>query len=577
MSALRLQDFRLTIRRLRKDTGSTIASVAALACSIGAGVATWSLLSAVLLKPLPVTEPDRLFQLDEPPPFPGVNDRWVPGHTYPDFAAFRDSGAFDEVVGSGGQSMPVLEQGDMPQRRDVRFVTHDFFATLGIVAARGRTFTEDEDRQGAPAVAVLSDRYWRSAFNADANVLGRTVTVSGTSATIIGILPRGFRGLHLSEAPDLYLPLQIAGDINYETFTRFGPLGPRMPWLSVVGRLRPDETPAAAAARLNALGCQCPQQLSRAETIPITLTSVNTAAIPELVRGRTTQFAMLLSVTVSLLLLVGCLTVGMLLLVRTEDRRDELAVRLALGATRSRLASSIVVEAAIVCALGAILALPVALWLFYGVRAFQLPAGIEIAQLELTLDLGAWIAVTGVALAATSLIALLASLVGVVAAVRSPVQSRALATPRLTRRAPRTVLVAGQVAITLVLVTGAGLFARSLIEALNLNPAIDTDRIVMAHINLGQHGYTPTRADAFIDELLERLRHNGAIESASLIRQIGGAIAGAKVTVDGVEREVAAGWSYAAVEPGYFSTIGLPLINGRGFDGSDSAGSPRVA
>jgi hypothetical protein len=195
----------------------------------------------------------------------------------------------------------------------------------------------------------------------------------------------------------------------------------------------------------------------------------------------------------------------------------------------------------------------------------------------LRFDLEAWIAVTGVALLATGLIALLASVAGVVAAVRSPVQSRALATPRVTRRAPRTVLVAGQVAITLVLVTGAGLFTRSLIEALGLNPAINTERIVTAYVNLGQHGYTPERADLFIDELLARLRQSRSIQSASFIRHIGAAIAGGKVTIDGAQREVAAGWSYTAVEPEYFSTIGLPIISGRGFDGSDRAGSPRVA
>jgi predicted permease len=142
---------------------------------------------------------------------------------------------------------------------------------------------------------------------------------------------------------------------------------------------------------------------------------------------------------------------------------------------------------------------------------------------------------------------------------------------------PRTVLVASQVAITLVLVAGAGLFTRSLIEALTLNPAIPTDRIVTAFVNPLQHGYTGERAAAFIDELLERLRQNGAIESASL--RTGGIFAttaGFKMTIDGVEREVPASSSSEAVDPSFFSTIGLPIVGGRGFDGSDTAGSPLV-
>src|SRR5262249_52096150 len=152
------------IRRLRKDAGSTIAAVAALACAIGAAVATWSLLSAVLLKPLPVASPDQLYLVDDAPP-PGVVPWWGAAHTYAVLQAVRESDTFDAIAAGGPALGPVLvlEQGDVPQRRQVFFAAHDFFATLGISAARGRTFSEAEDRRGAPIVAVISDRYWRSA------------------------------------------------------------------------------------------------------------------------------------------------------------------------------------------------------------------------------------------------------------------------------------------------------------------------------------------------------------------------------------------------------------------------------
>jgi predicted permease len=578
-----VDDIRFAIRRLCKDAGTTVAAVAALAFAIGAAMATWSLLSAVLLNPLPVVEPERLFEVSGPRPSSStgvsatIAEQWTPGHWYADLEAFRLSGAFAGIAAVGVRQLLVVEPGDTPQNREVRFAAHDFFSTLGIGAARGRTFAESDDRRGAPPVAVLSHRYWRSVFNADPNVLGRTVTVGGTAATIVGVLPPGFRGLYLSQAPDLYLPLHIAGDMDRRQFNERDPLGPESYfWIEIVGRLRPGETPAAATARLNALACLslCPREASRGEVAPITLTNVNIAAVPVFARAGTVQFATLLSTTVGLLLLIGCLTVGMLLLVRTEDRRDELAVRLALGATRGRLAAGIAAEAAILCALGALLAVPVALWFFYGVRAFQLPASIDLGRLELSLAFGPWLAVTGTALAVTIAIALLASLAGVVTAARSPVQSRALSTPRVTRRMPRTVLVASQVAITLVLVAGAGLFTRSLIEALTLNPTIPTGRIVTAFM---RYDYTGERAAAFTDELLERLRQNGAIESASL--RLGGTFAtpaGFKMTIDGVEREQPASSSSEAVDPSFFSTIGLPIISGRGFDGSDTAGSPPV-
>jgi predicted permease len=466
--------------------------------------------------------------------------------------------------------MLVAEQADVPRRRDVYFASYDFFPTLGIRAVRGRTFTVDEDRRGAPAVAVISDRYWRSELNADPNVVGRTVTVFGIPATIIGVLPRGFRGLYLSEAPDLYLPLHVAGDIDRRQFYNRDPLGADFFWIRVVGRLPSGETPAVAAARLNALG------ITRDEVGALGLVNVDTAAVPELARPGTARFTTLLAITVGLLLLIGCLTVGMLLLVRTEDRRDELAVRLALGATFSRLAVSLTVEAAILCALGAVLAVPLALWFSYGVRAFELPGSIAIERLDLTIALGPWLLVTATALTATGVIAVLASFLGVVGAVRSPLQPRALATPRVTLQAPRTVLVAGQVAITLVLVTGAGLFTRSLVAALSLNRTVDTGRIVTADINLAQYGYAPEQASAFIDELLQRLRGNGVIRSASIMHFVGKFIPGSKVAIDGVEREMPSSLAYGAADESFFSTIGLPLVRGRSFGASDTAASPPV-
>jgi predicted permease len=569
MTALPLGEFRLAIRRLRKDAGATIAAVAALACAIGAAVATWSLLSAVLLKPLPVAEPERLFLVDEVPPPPGIGPAWVAVHGNALLEAIRESGTFEAIAAGGPALRPVLvlEQGDVPQPRQVYFAAHDFFATLGISAVRGRTFTQQEDRRGAPVVAVISDRYWRRVFNADPSVLGRTVTFSGTSttiATIVGVLPRGFRGLHLSETPDLYLPLHVVGDIDHD-LARFADPLLYNSWIRIVGRVRTGETPEAIAARLNAVK----RGVTKGEFGPLSLTNVNTAAVPQFARAGAAQFTMLLSITVGLLLLVGCLTVGMLLLVRTEDRRDELAIRLALGATRARLASSIAAEAAILCALGAVLAVPVALSLFYGIRAFEIPGRIDVAGLDLKLNVGAWLAVTGATVAVTCLIALLASVVGAV--VRSPVQSRAFATPRVTRRAPRTVLIAGQVAITLVLVTGAGLFTRSLIEALSLNPAVETHRIVAANIGLGQYGYTRERAAIFINELLESLRQNPVLESVGMTQAAGTTQAGVRTGIDGVARELPSGLQYVFADQGFFAALGLPVIVGRAFEPAEAA------
>jgi predicted permease len=580
MSVLRFEDFRLAVRRLRKDLGSTLAAVAALACAIGASVATWSLVSAVLLNPLPVAEPERLFQVDAlplPPNFGGA----ATAQPYPCFEAIRDSDAFQAIAAGAASYAPVLviEQGGVPQGRVVYFAEHDFFATLGIAATRGRTFAADEDRRGAAPVAVLSDQYWRRAFNADPDVLGRTITVAGAPTTIIGVLPRGFRGLHLSEAPDLYLPLHVGPGLDIDMFRRTtaDPFALGLSWIRIVGRLRSGESPTAAVAQLDALDCLGGREFTRDRSGGFQLTNVNVAAVPGVFRTGATQFMALLSITVGLLLLIGCLTVGMLLLVRTEDRRDELALRVALGATRRRLAAGIGVEAALLVAFGAVLAGPVALWLFHGVRAFQLPGRIDIERLELALSPGAWLAVAGSTLAGTCAIALLASLVGVMAAARSSVQTRAFVTPRVTRRAPRTVLVAAQVAITLVLVTGAGLFARSVIEALSLNPTIETGRLVTTSVYLAPYGYTPERATAFVDELRDRLRPNGTVAAVATTLAVGSISGHAQVRAHPEWRETPSAIVYTAVDEKYFSTIGLPIVSGRGITAYDQAGSPLVA
>jgi predicted permease len=499
--------------------------------------------------------------LVEPPPLPSVNI--APTHTYPAFEAIRESGAFEGIAAGGSMgSMRITEQGDNPRGRSVQFVSHDFFTTLGVGPVLGRAFTEDEDQRGAPPVAVLSHRYWRTAFNADPDVLSRTVLVSQTPVTIIGVLPREFRGLTLADAPDLYLPLRTVSDLNDESpFNFFESVA----WIRVVGRVRPDGTAEAAAAQLNAsIGER------RGDFF---LTSVETATIPAAVRPAMAQFTTLLSTTVGLLLAIGCLTVGMLLLVRTEDRRNDLAVCMALGATRSRLVCGIAVEAAVLCALGAVLAVPVASWLLSGLRLFQLPGGIDIDLLELSLGPGTWLVTGGAALTATCVIALLASLLGLAGNTSVPLQSRAIAARSPSRRRTRSVLVAGQIAVSVVLATGAGLFMRSLVVALSLNPNLDSAAILTASLPLASNDYTAQSATAFFEELRGRLQQNAFIESVAVTRNEGGRAPGYDVTVDGVGHRLPDFLARIAVDEGYFPTIGLPVIGGRPFSTSDTTGS----
>jgi putative ABC transport system permease protein len=573
MSASWMGDARFAARRLTRQPAASLASVFTLACAIAAGAVTWSLLSALLLNPLPVEAPESLvavggrLQMRN-----GGLSALRYGHVYTVYNAVRESEAFERVAAGGAMSLLVTDAaGAMPRPRTVYFATHDFFETLGVRIPRGRDFIEQDDRRGVPLAAIVSDRYWRHALEADPGVVGQALMISNQRATIIGVAPPRFRGLTLAEAPDIYLPLHTIGDVEHTYANPFADPAGTTPtaWVTIVARLR-AHPPAEHAARLNSL----PIGARRGTTFE--LTPVNIAAIPEAARGGMVQFTRLLAATVALLLLIGCLTVGMLLLVRTEARRSEFAMCLALGGSRASLTRGVMAEGFLLTLGGVVLAVPVASWLFSGLRAFQLPGGVDIELLELSPDRGTSLALAGVAMAALVLIAVVGGVFGLSASVSDVLRARAGSTPPVTRRRTRTALVGAQVAIALVLMAGAGLFLRSLVKALTVNAGFDAGRIVTGTLALAPYGYTPARAAQFFDELRDRLDQGPAIDAVSLMRRQGGMTPVGRITVNGVARQFPSLVAYTVVDERYFSTIGLSILEGRDFSRYDTATSPLV-
>jgi putative ABC transport system permease protein len=579
-----MDDIRLAIRRLVKRPGATIASIVTLAVSIGAAAATWTLLSAVLLRPLPVQDADRLFLMGQ-----RESSRAYNAFTYHYYSHFREAGVFERVVAQWTSAMSLLVATDgLPAPTPVTFVSHDYFDALGIDVRFGRGFTEADDQRGAPPVALLSDRYWRQAFDASPSVIGRALRVGGKPVTVVGVLDRGYRGLTLTSAPDMVFPFHVIKDLGSEHTNYFAePVGPGLATSSptagvgIIGKLSPGVTPEQATERLNALGI--PAAVLAGRPIPsgarlpqYVVTNINTAAIPEAARAGMAQFSKLLSATVGLLLLIGCGAVGMLLLVRTEARGDEFAMCLALGATRTRLAAGIAIEGALLALVGAAAALPVAVWLFAGARGFQLPGGVPIELLDLTLDARTVGLSAAAALLATLLISLIAGAFSFSANLSDALRSRSGATPRAGRRRTRAVLVAAQVAVALVLLAGAGLFARSLVEALHVNPGFDAARLLTTGVNLFQNNYSPERAGQFFDELDRRLGSNPAVALHSISVPMGGMGARGHLTIDGVPRAFPSTASYVAVDDRYFPTMGLTILRGRNFTADDRTTSPRV-
>ena len=570
-----MDELKLAIRRLAKRPGPAFVSILTLTTAIGAAVATWSLLSAVLLRPLPVRDPATLVVVASMYTFGSRTAQ--SGLLYPQYTYIRDSGVFADVAAAWMPplSIPVDEQ-VAPRGTMVAFVSGTFFDVLGVGVPLGRGFTASDDRRGAPPVAVLSDRYWREKFTADPAVIGRVLRVGGKQVAIVGVAARGFRGLSLSSAPSFYLPLETIADVGPPYRNYFAEPSAKMSptsGVTLVGRLRAGQSADEVTTRIAALPAP-----DRRGPSNLRLIAINTAAIPFMARDGMAQFARLLGSTVALLLLIGCSNVGLLLLVRTEARKEEFATCLALGATRGQLARGIVLEGAVLTLAASCLSPVVAQWLFSAVSAFQLPGGIDLGLLELSLDARAMSVSLGSATAATLLIALMAGAFGFRADLADSLRARAGATPRITRRRTRAALLASQVAIALTLVAGTGLFARSLMAALDLNRRIDSARIVINDIPLASPEYTAARASAFFDDLRQRLSGNPVIASvATSVFNSGGMGVGGSLTIDGVPRTFAYFVAFQYVDASFFQTMRMRIARGRDFSADDVKGAPMAA
>ncbi len=320
--------------------------------------------------------------------------------------------------------------------------------------------------------------------------------------------------------------------------------------VTLLGRLRPGSTAADATARLGVVGApEDPRLKDKLAASPL-----NTEALPLTARASVAQFSGLLAGTVGLLLFAGCTTVGLLLLLRTEARRDEFAMCLALGASRGRLVRGIAVEGGVLGVCGAALSLPIAVWLFTLLRAFQLPGGVTLSLLDLSLDRRALSAAAAAAVAVVLATALIASVFGFRASLAEAIRSRTGST-RLSRgRSARAFLVCGQVAVALFLLSGAGLFARSLSSALSLNAGLDPCRLIPVQIALGPYGYSGERATPLLAELRDRLASNPAVESISSTVVQGG-MSGA-MPIDGIASALPTTVSFRSIDAHYFATLG---------------------
>ncbi|HEU4630287.1 MAG TPA: ABC transporter permease [Gemmatimonadaceae bacterium] len=566
------QDLRYAARTLRRAPGFTLAAVLSLALGIGANAAIFTLIDAVVLRPLPgIAHPEALVELS------------TSSISYPAYRDIRDeSGAFAGFAGYRTRPMS-LSTGDGASVISGGIVSGNYFPLLGVRAALGRTFAPDEDRPGSriPAV-VLSHGLWQRAFGGDSAVVGRTVRINAHPFTVIGVAPRGFRGTSLASAPDLWMTINAWPLTAVGSFTRLDIENTGWGWMQGVGRLAPGTTLAQAQARLGAYierkraaGSPTAQFLDDVTIVPARDAAVGLDGGPGL-----DAFVLLLGAAVGVALLIACANVANLLLARAARRQREISVRLALGAGRGRLVRQLLTESLLVALLGGVAALAVAAVGGRLLARVSLPGGVDFQALGTGLSPRGLGVVAALALLSVVLFglapALQASRPALAAELRGTGAAAGAGRGRL-----RDALVVAQLALCLVLLAGAGLFVRSLRTALAVDTGYDTERVAVGMLNLGLQRYDAERARLFYATLGERLARRPGVTAVSFAATL--PLTGNE-DVYGFALPTAAGdtatrTSLATdiVAPDYFRTVGLRLVRGREFTARDGPGAPLVA
>jgi predicted permease len=578
-----IQDLRFGVRMLLKHKGFTVVAILSLALGIGANTAIFQLLDAVRLRTLPVRAPQELVELRMANMDGARGGIWrEPSVTFPLWEQIRDRQQAFSGIFAWGTDTANLAPGGEVRRARVLYVSGDFFNTLGVNAARGRVFTTADDQRGCAAPGIIiSNEFWQREYGGDANVIGRQLTFSDHSFEIIGVTPANFFGMEVGRSFDLSLPICAASLVRGNNRMYSG----IMWWLTVNGRLKPGWTIDQAAAHTQTIS---PDLFATAlppdyppnsvkDYLASKLMTVPAGTGSSELREKYEQSLWLLLAIAALVLLIACANLANLLMARASAREREIAVRKALGASRGRLIRQLLVESLLLALVGAVLGMVLAQVLSRLLVAF-LSTSADPVFLDLAPDWRVLGFITGLAVATCLLFGLMPAIritrrqtgAAIIASGRGMSASR----ERFTLRRALTV---AQVALSLVLVAGALLFARSLSKILTIDMGFRDDNVLTATAMFHRLNLPRDRVPVFRDQLLERIRAIPGVESAALtnvvpLRDWGGGSA----WIDGAAREPKP-TRLSRVGPGYFQTLQIPLEAGRDFDARDRVGAPLVA
>jgi len=563
-----LHDMRFAMRMLRKSPGFTAIVILTLALGIGANAVVFSVVNAVLLRPLPYRNPGRLVFVSEAKQQAGISGL---GMSYQPFSELRDANrVFSAIAGFGGHSLVLTARGE-PSEVSTVVVTSGFFSVLAAEPLLGRMFSRQDGQRGAAPVVILSESLWRSRFEADTGIVGRSITLDMRPYTVIGVMPASFHTPFLNQINQVWIPL--AQDPLFSVWmTR--PL--REHWMAVIGRVRPGTSSARVQTELDAIGARLAKEFPAEKGWAMKI-----QPLQRTITGDVKLPLLLLQGAVCLLLLIACANVANLLLSRATSRSKEVAIRIALGASKRRIARQLLTECAILGLLGGLIGTFVA----YGGVAALLPLLPSSLPQFHSIRVDSWVLVFAFVLSlATSLLFGLAPVL--FAAGYDPHkelgEGARAGEPAGPRRA-RAFLAVGEFALAMVVLTAAGLLVRSFAQLTAVNPGFNPNHLVKAMVSLPQFQYsTPQQWGAFSEELMTRLQAEPGMQDS--------AIAGPLPIVDccitlafriaghpPLQAGTAETANYVPAGLRYFSVMGIPLLRGRLFNESDSASSAAVA
>jgi predicted permease len=569
------QDLRHNVRMLLKRPSFTLTVVMTLALGIGANATIFTWIKVILLDSLPgIERPDELVEI-----WGATRHNAALSTSYLDYVDFRDRN--DTLSGLfAHQILPMnLGRGEQPERVRGSVVSGNYFDVLGVKALIGRTFATDEDRTpNSHPVAVIGYGLWQRRFGSDTQVIGQKITLNEHDFTIIGVTPADFASPFAGDAIDVWTPVMMK---DYVARPHFSLTDRSSRWLMVMGRLKPGATVQQARASIAGIARQLEESFPQTnEQLGVEVYSV--AQSPYSLKRSLQSSLAILMAAVAVVLLIACANVANLLLARAASRRKEIAVRVALGGSRFRLMQQMLTESLVLASIGAAIGLALAFWSARFLPAF-LPPYASGQNFGATPDA----TVFAFTIALTVITTLLFGLAPTLQASRPDLVSGLKEGTAPIGRGQHRIslrhgLVVTQIALSMIALISAGLFARSLQEAYKANPGFDPDHVLLAAFDPFLSGYDETRGREFYRQLVERVRALPGVQSATLARRLPLTLSNVgftNVTIDGYApgQNEDMRLNYETVGPQYFQTMRIPLVRGRDFDERDRENSHAVA